>query len=385
MGESVVPDFCLVESGDEAEKAVRILSRAEALAVDLEADTLHHYGETLCLIQVSDGEHIFLFDALRLADLSGLTRVLADTRIEKVFHGADYDLHLIRRNLKVVCAPLFDTEIAGRFLGVKRSGLAELLSFRLGVRVDKSCQKQDWTKRPLPPKMREYAAADVRYLLRLAETMKEDLRRLGRLEWVKEECAVLASTERRDGEKGPLFRSFKGAGILGRRDLAVLEGVLKVRDDLAKERNLPPFRVLQPDVIREIVREKPRDEQRCREIAGLSRRSSYLCRKVCEAVNTALALPDERLPVYPRRDARRKQTASRWYESDVEALREWRDRKARELGVDGSIVCTAALIRRIAERRPRALGDLEAIEGLRRWQKKEFGREICALFQKARH
>ena len=160
--------------------AVAAMRAAPVVAVDTEADSRHRYPEKLCLVQLSDGERVFLVDTLADLDFGGLCAVLEDPRIEKTLHGADFDVRGINRDLGACAAPCYDTHIAAKFLGLDRLSLSGLLEDVLGVAIPKnqSLQRSDWSKRPLPPDALDYAAADVAHLVALSGAVKERVRAL---------------------------------------------------------------------------------------------------------------------------------------------------------------------------------------------------------------
>ena len=371
----------MVETPQGLREACAIISGTATVALDMEADTLFHYGETACLAQLSDGAQIWLVDLRRMTDISLLKPILENTAVEKVLHGADYDIRLLRRHFGINCRPIFDTEIAARFLGMRRSGLGEVMAKRFGVALDKKFQKADWTQRPLTAEMCSYAAADVHWLVRLAGLMKEDLVRLGRLTWVEEECDILARSSDRIREPGPLFLSFKGAALLDRRSLAILESLLQVRESLAEQRDRPPFKVLSPDAIRQIIRERPETDRELLRISSLGRRSGTFRAVVLAAVRNALDLPDGRLPEYPRGVGRRPSRIHRFQER-VQGLKEWRDSRSAALELDGSLVCANSLIEELAVKCPVTPEALDRVERLRKWQKREFGGEMCKVLHR---
>ena len=375
------PKYLMVETPQGLREACAILARATTVALDLEADTLFHYGETACLAQLSDGAQIWLVDLRQVTDISPMKPILENTAVEKVLHGADYDIRLLRRHFGINCRPIFDTEVAARFLGMRLSSLAEVLAERFGVALDKKFQKRDWTQRPLTVEMCSYAAEDVHWLVRLAGLMKEDLARLGRLAWVEEECDILARSSDRIREPGPLFLGFKGAALLDRRSLAILESLLQVRESLAEQRDRPPFKVLSPDVIRQIIRERPETDRELLRINGLGHRSGTFRAVVLAAVRNALNLPDERLPEYPRGIGRRPSRSHR-FEARVQGLKEWRDSRSAALGLDGSLVCANSVIQELAVKCPVTPEALDRVERLRKWQNREFGAEICNVLRR---
>ncbi|RYD64907.1 MAG: ribonuclease D, partial [Verrucomicrobiaceae bacterium] len=136
-------------------------------AIDTEADSLHRYRESLCLIQFADRDGCVLIDPLAIADLSSLGSYLSDATVW--MHGADYDMTMFKRQFGELPAVVYDTQIGARLLGVRRFGLGDLVSQYFGVELSKSSQKADWGKRPLSPKMVEYALNDVHYLLEMGD------------------------------------------------------------------------------------------------------------------------------------------------------------------------------------------------------------------------
>ena len=107
----------------------------------------------------------FVIDPLAIPDLSPLKPLFSDVNIQKIFHGADYDVRSLHRDFGIEINNLFDTELASRFLGVTGTGLDAVVKQHLDICLDKKYQKKDWSKRPLPAEMIEYAASDVMYLL----------------------------------------------------------------------------------------------------------------------------------------------------------------------------------------------------------------------------
>ena len=356
------------------------LEKEQAIAVDLEADSLFHYREQVCLLQISTEFLHILVDPLALKDLSPLSGVFASSLVEKVFHGADNDIRALHRDFGIEVNSLFDTQIAARFLGSKETGLAALLKQKLGVHIDKKYQKKDWSKRPLPPPMLDYAIQDTFYLLALSAMFKEELRTKDRLAWVEEECEMLSKVRQDAPVKGPLFLGFKGASRLDGTSLAVLESILQLRDEKARRRNLPLFKILANAPIMEIVKKKPKSKMDLSSIPGLSARQiRTLGPSILKRTEQAMNTEEDEIPAFPK--TRRRQV-DRKVSGRVKALKIWRERCAREMGLDdGSLVCTNAQIDAIAFIFPRGQEELAAVPGLRVWQRELFGREICALLQ----
>ena len=168
----------IITTSAALEELCRRLQGEAIVAVDLEADSMHHYREKVCLIQISSARETVLVDPLACSGLAPLGGILADPAVLKVMHGADYDIRSFHRDFGFEVANLFDTMIAAQFLGETEIGLAALLRKRFGVELDKQYQKADWSRRPLEPGMIEYAAKDTAHLIDLYSQIEELEKRL---------------------------------------------------------------------------------------------------------------------------------------------------------------------------------------------------------------
>jgi len=373
------PAYLLVKDRSNLRRIAAGLERETAIGVDLEADSMFHYQEKVCLIQISTPLQDILVDPLSLDDLSPLSPVFANPNIRKVFHGADYDIRSLYRDFDIEVNSLFDTQIAARFLGIRETGLARLLKENFGVLVEKKYQKRDWSERPLPAAMCAYAVQDICHLLSLSRILEKKLRAKGRLFCVEEECELLSKVRPVPPNANPLFLRFKGAKRLDPRGLAVLESILQLRDDMARRRDLPPFKVLGNEPIMEIAERRPVTERGLGRIKGLSAgQVSMLGRSILKKIDESITLPENKLPAFPRNT---EQRIGAKVSKKVKALKEWREQRAKEMSIDPSLVCTNAQIHSLALAHPKRRKDLEDIDTIRAWQRRLFGSEICYILK----
>jgi len=171
------------------EGVISAIKESPWVAVDTEADSLHAYPEKLCLMQFSVSGGDYLVDTLAGLDLSNLLGTLQ--KRDLVFHGADYDLRMLRKTFNFVPGAIFDTMTAARLLGYQQFGLGHLVEKHLGVKLEKGPQKMNWARRPLTQRMEEYARNDTRHLKSLSDTLRQLLKDKGRLDWQKETCDQL--------------------------------------------------------------------------------------------------------------------------------------------------------------------------------------------------
>ncbi len=374
---SALPHYRLIETPQDLENLGERLNQETSVALDLEGDSLYHYREKICLIQISAGSECFLIDPLIISDLSPLAPFLNNPEIRKILHGADYDIRSLFRDYQFQVQNLFDTESAARFLGLKETGLGALLGARFQIQLDKRFQKTDWSKRPLTDPMLAYAAADVAYLIPLAQSLITDLDALGRLPWVLEEGERLCRVRFNPPNQGPLFLQFKGGRHLDSRSLGLLENLLQFRKAQAEKRDRPLFKILGADVLKTLALEKPLSLDQLKGIKGLSAKLiDRLGEGLIECLKQGLAIPETDLPRFPPtiRPQVNPAVAAR-----VKALKGWREKKARELNLDPGVLISNALIDQIGEKNPTGPEDLDLIPELRQWQLQAFGPEILKV------
>jgi ribonuclease D len=245
--------------------------------------------------------------------------------------------------------------------------------------LDKRFQKKDWSKRPLPEEMIDYAAQDSAYLLPLAKTLIKALKNLNRLYWVEEECALLSQVRPAQANHQPLYLHFKGAGTLAPKELAVLEALLQLRKENAMQRDKPLFKIFQNPCIIKIVKAKPVTLHQLKKINAFSNTQLEIYGEdVVDAVIQALKIPPSDLPLWPRRRSRPLRGVT---QARIKNLKEWKDKKAEILGIDPSLVLNKALITAISEKNPGDMETLSRIDNIKQWQIKEFGEEILNVLR----
>jgi ribonuclease D len=148
----------VIADAKNLDSVVAAVRASSWIAVDSEADSLHAYPEKLCLLQFSLEAGDFLVDTLAGLDLSNLLDALRNR--ELIFHGADYDLRMLRKTFHFVPSEIFDTMTAARLLGYKQFGLGALVERHLGIKLEKGPQKMNWARRPLTDRMEQYARND---------------------------------------------------------------------------------------------------------------------------------------------------------------------------------------------------------------------------------
>jgi ribonuclease D len=372
----------IIDTGEALAKLVGAIENEKAIGVDLEADSMYHFKEKVCLIQMATASLNVLIDPLAIEDLSALRPIFKRHDIRKIFHGADYDIRSLYRDFDITINNLFDTELASRFLGYSETSLEAVLKIKFDVTLDKKFQRKDWSKRPLSQDMVAYAAKDARYLLPLAQNLTAELENKGRLGWVQEECESLSKVRPSANNADPLYLHFKGAGKLDSRSLAILENLLQYRREIAQKKDKPLFKIFSSRTLLMLAEKKPLTVKILERANAMSPgQISMYGSGVTKAVRAAMQMSPEELPVYPRRKSPRVPLV---VAGRVKALKKWRDKQAEKLAIDPALILTKALINAIAVQKPLQLADLSNITELKNWQRKEFGQDIVQVMKRIR-
>lgn len=308
-------------------------------AIDTEADSLHRYKESLCLIQFTVGKECVLIDPLAIDDLSALDKYL---KLSTVWmHGADYDMTMLKREFGHIPPTVFDTQIGARLLGVKKFGLGNLVEHYFDVVLSKSSQKADWGKRPLSPKMIDYALNDVRYLLEMGEMICSQLKEKGRYEWFTESCeAARKKVDERDDSNDEQWR-INGSGKLTSHGLACLRALWNWRDHEAEVWDKPSFMVA---TNRQLIEWSLRLADG-KNIDLPPHFRSDRVKRYKEATANLAKLPKADWPARPVKVRRKK---DRNFDSRVDELSAKRNAIAAELDIDSSLIISRSVIESLA-------------------------------------
>ena len=241
-----------VTADDLAEAVARLAAGSGPLAVDAERASGYRYGQRAYLVQLRRaGAGTVLIDPIACPDLSGLDAALAD--VEAVLHAASQDLPCLAE-IGYRPVKLFDTELAGRLLGYPRVALGTMLEEVLGFRLAKEHSAADWSVRPLPTEMLKYAALDVEVLAELRDALADQLEEQGKTEWARQEFAAIAAAPPPPPRADPWRRTSGIHKVRTRRALAVVRELWQTRDEIARDADLSPRRILSDQSIVDAAR-----------------------------------------------------------------------------------------------------------------------------------
>lgn len=388
------PEICLFVSSRHLQKYQYIdtqtkldcltgrIKKARRIAVDIEADSFHHYFEKVCLIQIAVAQDIYLVDPLADLELSAFLDVLADTAM--IFHDGGYDLRMMRSSFGFEPrGRVFDTMLAAQLLGCRQFGLAAMLQEVLAVSMAKGQQKADWSHRPLSEKLLAYAGDDVLYLEELTDCLSARLKELGRTQWHKESCQWMVkatAVEKEQADKNRQWR-IKGCRELTRRQLAFVRQLWRWRDGESRKADRPPFKILGNQQLihlalwaqnhpKSSLSKGPRLPRHC-----TGRRFA----RIEKAIAHAQALPESSWPK-PLKPVR----APRWTAADKQLADVLRD-KCRQitdrLEIEPFVVAPRATIAVIARKRPATIAELAACGPMMQWQAKLLWPTVKSLLE----
>jgi ribonuclease D len=234
----------IVSSPDQlANLAAVIASGTGPVALDAERASGFKYSQRAYLIQIrrhGSGSH--LIDPTLFPNLNPLQEVLDG--VDWILHAASQDLVCLAEVGLIPTANVFDTELAGRLLGLPRVGLGPLIETQLGFSLAKEHSAADWSTRPLPESWLNYAALDVEFLIELWELLETQLRDTEKHEWALQEFDHVKRTTAPIERVDPWRRTSGMHVIRNARELAVIREVWHARDEIARQQDIAAGRIL---------------------------------------------------------------------------------------------------------------------------------------------
>ncbi|GAA4070658.1 HRDC domain-containing protein [Nonomuraea soli] len=352
------------------------------VAVDAERASGYRYGGRAYLVQLRRaGAGTALIDPIACPDLSELDAAVGPAEV--VLHAASQDLPCLA---EVGFRPrhMFDTELAGRLLGYERVGLGTMVETVLGLRLEKGHSAADWSTRPLPEDWLRYAALDVEVLVELRDVLHAELSESGKLGWAIQEFESVLHAPAPEPRNDPWRRTSGIHKVRNARALAVVRELWTMRDQIARDGDIAPGRVLPDGAIVAAALEAPRTRKALTEITAFTARSAR--RHINDwlaAIGRARSLPDSELPV-PSAPGDGPPPANRWADRDPVA--------AKRLAAARAVVAALAdehrmptenllqpdAVRRLTWQPPSEIDDLTVADRLRSLGAREWQVELTA-------
>ena len=187
--------FTYIDTTDDLSFLNKELLEKTCVGVDTEFRRTTKDNMRLALLQVNDGEEIYLIDTISISDPEGNCDFLFSDSVKKIFHSCKEDLEAIHSWTGNVMKNLFDTQLANAFLdGHYSIGYQGLVEERLDIALDKKETRSNWIRRPLSDSQLSYAASDVEYLIHIFIEQEEELIQSNKLDWHNEDLKLLISS-----------------------------------------------------------------------------------------------------------------------------------------------------------------------------------------------
>lgn len=258
--DSTAIDYELISTAVELESAIKKLSEAGEVAIDLEFDKNRlRYGFNLCLMQLATEKHNFLIDPLsKSIDIKSVFPLLEDSSIKKVAFEFGEDKRLLN---SLGCFPLGmeDISIGSKLLGFSQVSLANLLREVLDVEISGGEQMSNWFNRPLTTNQCHYAVNDVLYLIPLKRALLERLKACDdkRLAWYVAENEFVYNQTQSDvlpnhSEEGIQLKN-EEKDALNQLAYHALKALYEFRLSIAKQYNRPVFMVITNNALFNLV------------------------------------------------------------------------------------------------------------------------------------
>lgn len=250
----------MVESATHLNEAIEQWQACEVIGIDTEFVRERTYRADLGLIQFSDGHRVWLVDPLQTGHLNELTALFENEGITKILHAPSEDLDVLLYTTTTCPEPLFDTQIACAMLGQSlQMGYHRTVEWLLEITIDKGETRSNWLNRPLRPAQLHYAALDVCLLPMMQAELHRRLEDLGRLHWLKEDCARLIRKARTPIVAAQSWARINGNNRLEPGSFAILQKLAEWREHEADRRNLARGFVIKDNVLLTMANEKPKN------------------------------------------------------------------------------------------------------------------------------
>ena len=343
-----------IDRPDQLPELAEALDRAAWIALDTEANSMFVYRERMCLLQINAEGDLWVIDTLALLTSEGwaglkpattppprstaldpLRATLARTDRTLWIHGGEYDCALLRRDFGLTLGGVWDTQMAGQFLGWEKTNYGALVERVCAVVLAKGHAQYDWATRPLAPDALAYAIDDVVHLPFVGEFMRDAIAAADLVEEHALSCAAVTATTT-EGLFDPAgFWRIKGVREVAEGNLTVLAALYVWRDEIARSEDKPAGRIVNNELLLAVARQAPISFQHLKRTGMKSWLLAAYGEELIELIRMAKEAPDS----YP--PAARHREVDEAEEKREDRLKDWRRGEAEKRGVPLLVVLPA--------------------------------------------
>ena len=316
-------------------------------AIDTEFHREKTYYPKLALVQIRWGTQTALIDPLAV-DPRRLARLFS-SEILAVFHAAQQDLEVLRHASLEAPRNIFDCQVAAGFIGFSTPSLATLVQAVKKTSLSKGDRLTDWLRRPLTDQQCAYAADDVVHLFDLHDELTRQLTELGRVDWVSDACAELASRPTGPQDPSDAWLRLKEVRALKGSARGVAQALAKWREERAMRNDLPPRRVMSDMALLGISQRIPKSVEELANVRGVDDR--HLSAEYCKEIMTAVRDGAKNSVVLPTIE---NDDVDKFARPALTLITAWVGELARKHKIDATLLATRSDITAFLRQSPNA-------------------------------
>ena len=375
------PDAIMVTDAESLAQAIDIWTAAGIIGVDTEANSFFAYHERLCLMQVSTDRQDWIIDPFALGDdMQIMSPLLANPDIIKIFHAAEFDLMIIKKDMGVEVKGIFDTQVAMTFLRHQKTGLAALIESYYGIKLSKDEQRSNWGERPLSDKQIAYARIDTHFLVDVYGKLIPELEEKNMMGAAYGEFDRQMSDILMPATANPdRYLKLKGAKTLNPSQLAKLKALFEWREEGASKRDVPPFKVMSNPGLIGIAEVNPRTTKELAEIKGVGWK---IAKRAGDKIFNLLGVVEgQTIDLQVKKVSKEERLARQIRRDNTDALKAWRTAAAGALDLPSERLIHRRQLEQIAAALPVTSKELNKVVQLNDWQREQFEASLLSTLE----
>ena len=375
------PDAIMVTDAESLAQAIDIWTAAGIIGVDTEANSFFAYHERLCLMQVSTDRQDWIIDPFALGDdMQLMSPLLSNPDIIKIFHAAEFDLMIIKKDMGVEVKGIFDTQVAMTFLRHQKTGLAALIESYYGIKLSKDEQRSNWGERPLSDKQIAYARIDTHFLVDVYGKLIPELEEKNMMGAAYGEFDRQTSDILMPATANPdRYLKLKGAKTLNPSQLAKLKALFEWREEGASKRDVPPFKVMSNPGLIGIAEVNPRTTKELAEIKGVGWK---IAKRAGDKIFNLLGVVEgQTIDLQVKKVSKEERVARQIRRDNTDALKAWRTAAASDLDLPSERLIHRRQLEQIAAALPVTSEELNKVVQLNDWQREQFEASLLSTLE----
>ena len=230
-------NFFLIDDEIKLDDLIEKIKSLKVISVDTEFEWRRTYHPRLSLIQICDGNDVFLIDCLLCKNIEKVKFIFESVQILKVFHAVRSDTTVLFSSLGIKTNNVFDVQIAEKIINnFDVKSYSYLVEKYINLSINKSETNSNWMKRPFSNNQLKYASEDVEFLIDIYTKQNKLLDKKGKLK----EAFYLSKEEAGLGNQELYISRLQKIKDKSEID----EKIFMWREELAKKKDIPTSFIL---------------------------------------------------------------------------------------------------------------------------------------------